>query len=67
MCVHTHNKTSLGHKENEIMSVAATCIDLKIVILSEIRQTYDITYMWNLKNKTNEFIYKAGTDSHCYI
>ena len=24
---------------------------------------YDITYMWNLKNKTNECTCKAGTDS----
>ena len=24
---------------------------------------YDITYMWNLKNNTNEFIYKTETDS----
>ena len=25
---------------------------------------YDITYMWNLKYDTNEFIYKTETDSH---
>ena len=24
---------------------------------------YDITYMWNLKNNTNEHIYKTETDS----
>ena len=24
---------------------------------------YDITYMWNLKNNTNESIYKIETDS----
>ena len=24
---------------------------------------YDITYMWNLKNNTNESIYKTETDS----
>ena len=24
---------------------------------------YDITYMWNLEYNTNEFIYKAETDS----
>ena len=28
------------------------------------RQIYDITYMWNLKNNTNKFIYKTETDSH---
>ena len=38
MCVHTHNKTSLGHKENEIMSFAATWIDLKIIIISELSE-----------------------------
>ena len=25
--------------------------------------SYDITYMWNQKNYTNEFIYKTETDS----
>ena len=42
-------------------------MDLEITILSEIRQKeifYDITYMWNLKNDTNELIYKTETDSH---
>ena len=24
---------------------------------------HDITYMWNLKNNTNEFIYKTETDT----
>ena len=36
---------------NEIMPFAATEMDLEI-ILSEVRQrqtSYDITYMWNLK------------------
>ena len=43
-------------KTNEIMPLAATWIGLEIVILSEITQdrerqiSYDITYMWNLKN-----------------
>ena len=27
------------------------------------RQIYDITYLWNLKNDTNELIYKTGIDS----
>ena len=25
--------------------------------------SYDITYMWNLKNDTNELIYETETDS----
>ena len=32
---------------------------------SERRQTpYDITYIWNLKYDTNEFLYKTETDSY---
>ena len=37
------------------------------IILSEVSQTekdkYYITYMWNLKNNTNESIYKTEADS----
>ena len=53
-------------KKNEIMSFAATWIDLEIIILSEIKQrqiSYDITYMWNLKYDTSELIYKTGIES----
>ena len=38
-------------KKNEIWPIAATWMDLKIIILNEVRQRktpYDITYMWNL-------------------
>ena len=45
-------------KENEIMPLAATWMDLESVILNEVRQRrkiYDIPYMWNLKiNDTNK-------------
>ena len=38
-------------------------MDLEIIILNEINQTekisYDITYMWNLNNNTNELVYKT--------
>ena len=40
-------------------------MDLEIIILREVSQTKTklyITYMWNLKNNTNEFIYKTETD-----
>ena len=39
-------------KKNEIMPLIATCMDLEIVILSEVREgeiLYDIPYMWNIK------------------
>ena len=44
-------------------------MDLKIIILSEVRQTkerqisYNITYKWNLKKDTNELIYKIERES----
>ena len=36
------------------------------IILNEVRERqlpYAITYIWNLKKDTNEFIYKTGRDS----
>ena len=47
------------------MPTAATRMDLEIIILNEVsqRQIYDITYMCNLKNATNELIYKTETGS----
>ena len=57
------NGILLSHKKNKIMPFTATWMDLEIIILSEVSQTerqiYDITYMWNLKYHTNEFIYKT--------
>ena len=40
----------------------------KIIILSEVSQTerqtsYDITYMWNLKNKRNELMSKQKQET----
>ena len=49
--VDIHNGILLSHKKNEIMPFAATQMDLKINILSEVRERqipYDITYMQNL-------------------
>ena len=47
------------------MPFVATWMDPEIIILSKVsqRQIYDITYTWNLKNSTNELIYKTETDS----
>ena len=42
---------------------------LEIIIPSKVKSererqlSYDITYMWNVKYKTNECIYKTETDS----
>ena len=45
----------LAIQKNEIMSFAATWMDLEIIILSEVNQSekekYDINYMWNLKKR----------------
>ena len=51
----------LSHKKNEMMLFTATWMDLKFIILSEVREikiSYDITYMWNLKYDINELILK---------
>ena len=49
------------------MPFPATWMDLEIIILSEVnrtdRQVLHITYIWDLKYDTNEFIYKTETDS----
>ena len=53
-------------KKNAIMPFAATWRDPEIIILSEVRQrqiSYEITYKSNLKNHTNELIYKTEIDS----
>ena len=67
--VHIHNGILLSHKENEIVSFAATCLQLDIIILNEVSQkdkdiSYGITYIWNLKYGTNEFIYRTKNHRH---
>ena len=49
----------LSAKKKEIIPLAATWMDLEIIILSEVKPErerqipYDITYMWNLNSDTN--------------
>ena len=71
-CTHTHTHicTNMEYysaiKKNEVMLFKATWTDLEIITLSEASQkqiSYNITYMWNLNNGTNELIYKTETDS----
>ena len=55
-------------KKNEIMPFAATWMDLETVILSEVSHTekdkyHMISLIWNLKNGTNELIYKTEIES----
>ena len=37
--IHIYNGISLGHKKNEIMPLAATRMDLEMIILSDVSQT----------------------------
>ena len=49
-----------ARKKNEIMTFTAIWMDLEIIILSKVRErqiSYDITYMWNLKNNNTEFFF----------
>ena len=50
--VHTYNGILLSHKKNEIMPFAATCLDLKSVVLSmsdtEGETSYSILYIRTL-------------------
>ena len=55
-------------KQNEILPFAATWMDLKNIILSEVSQRqilYEITYMWNLKIiQMNLFTKQKQTHRH---
>ena len=51
-------------KRNEIRYFAATWVDLEIITVSERKDKHHmITYMRNLKNNTNELIYKTKADT----
>ena len=65
--VHIYNGVLLSHKKTERLPFAATWVDLENIIPSEVRQRKTniimISHMWNLKNNTNESIYKTDADS----
>ena len=48
--------------KNETMSFAAIQVNLEIITLNEVSQrqvSYNSRYLWNLKNYTNELIYRT--------
>ena len=53
-------------RKGEIMSFAATCIDLGIIILSEVIQTIWYYLYVEYNNDTNELMYETETDSQTY-
>ena len=60
------NQQNEWRKKIEIMPFIAIWMGLEMIILNEVRQrqiSYDITYMGNLKDDSNELIYKPETDS----
>ena len=55
-------------KKNEISQFEAAWMDLENIILIDVSQTEKrqmlyITYMWDLKNNTNDSVYKTERDS----
>ena len=62
--IHTHNGILLNNNKKKIMSLAATWMDLEIIILNEVRKIYQgYHFMWNIKHGSNEPINKRETDS----
>ena len=47
--VHIYNGVLLGHKNNEIMPLAATWMQLEMIILSEVRNKKDKYHIISLR------------------
>ena len=51
-------------KKNAILPFVATWMDLQSILSERERQMlYDVIYIWNLKNNTDESVYKTETES----
>ena len=46
--VHIHNGILLSHKKNELMPLAATWMDLEMIVLSEVKSEKDKYHMISL-------------------
>ena len=63
--VYIYNGILFRHKKKQIMSFAATLIQVKIILLSKSERQilHDTTYMWNLKYDTSELIYETEIET----
>ena len=56
--VHLHNGIYIAERKKELLPFVTTWMELENIVLSEINQgvkdKYDLTYNWNLINKTND-------------
>ena len=62
----THTGILLRHKKNEILPFVARWMDVGNIMLSEVRQRQipnNVTYIWNLKNNTNEYKTETGSQT----
>ena len=61
---HTHNGILLSHKTEWNIAICSNMGEPRDYHTkwskSERQISYDITYMWNLKNSTNELVYKTN-------
>ena len=66
--LYIYNRILLSHKKNKMMTFVATWMNRDYHTewsksYKERQISYDINYMWNLKDDTNELIYKAEIEA----